>query len=83
MCRTVGCEDLPGLGDEPWLGREHGDERSPRFSFLEVLLAHQSFVAQRAADGGGGALQRVRCSVIAARIWPTPAILEQDRVAAK
>jgi hypothetical protein len=48
--RPVGCENLPGLGDESWLGREHGDERSPRFSRLEVLLAHQSFVGQSAAD---------------------------------
>jgi len=48
--RPVGCEDLPGLGDELWLRREHGDERSPRFSLLEVLLAHQSFVGQSAAD---------------------------------
>jgi hypothetical protein len=48
--RPVGCEDLPGLGDESWLRREHGDERSPRFSLLEVLLAHQSFVGQSAAD---------------------------------
>jgi hypothetical protein len=33
----MGCEDLPGLGDESWLRREHGEERSPRFSLLEVL----------------------------------------------
>jgi hypothetical protein len=26
--RPVGCEDLPGLGDELWLRREHGNERS-------------------------------------------------------
>ena len=82
--RPVGCEDLLGLGDESWLRREHGEERSPRFSLLEVLLAHQSFVGQRAADCGGGALQRRtllvdRCSDLA----NTGAILEADRFAAK
>jgi hypothetical protein len=48
--RPVGCEDLPGVADELWLRREHGNERSPRLSLLEVLLAHQSFVGQSAAD---------------------------------
>ena len=85
MCRAPwACEDLPGLGDEPWLGREHGDERSPGFSFLEVLLAHQSFVGQRAADCGGSALQRRtllddRCPDLA----NAGAILEPERFAAK
>jgi len=55
--RPVGGEDLPGLGDKSWLRREHGDERSPRVRLLEIFLAHQAFVGQRAADGGGGALQ--------------------------
>src|SRR5687768_12514788 len=48
--RPVGSEDLAGLADELWLRREHGDERSPRLSLLEILLAHQSFVGQSAAD---------------------------------
>jgi hypothetical protein len=48
--RPVACEDLLGLADELWLRREHGDERSPSLSLLEVLLAHQSFVGQSAAD---------------------------------
>jgi hypothetical protein len=70
--------------DESWLRREHGDERGPRFSLLEVLLAHQSFVGQRAADRGGGALQWRpllvdRCPDLA----NTGAILEADRVAAE
>jgi hypothetical protein len=47
---AVGGQDPLGLGDESWLRREHGDERGPRFSFLEVLLAHQSFVGHSAAD---------------------------------
>jgi hypothetical protein len=33
--RTVGCEDLPGPGQESRPGREHGNERSPRFSLRE------------------------------------------------
>ena len=60
--RTVGCEDLPGLGDEPWLGREHGDERSPRFSFLEYSwLINPSSLSARLT------VAAARCSAYAAR----------------
>jgi hypothetical protein len=60
--RPVGCEDLPGHGDELWLRREHGDERSPRFSLLEVLLAHHpSSVRARLTEAAARCIG-VRCS---------------------
>src|SRR5688572_8091695 len=81
---AVGGEDPLGLSDESWLRREHGDERRARFSLLEVLLAHQSFVGHSPAHRGGGALYRRtllvdRCPDLA----HTCAIVESGGVAAK
>jgi hypothetical protein len=80
--RPVGCEDLPGLGDESWLRREHGVSEVPASaSSMYSWLINPSSVRARLTEA---ALQRRtllgnRCSDLA----NTGAILEADRFAAK
>jgi hypothetical protein len=62
VLRPVGCEDLAGLGDESWLRRKHGDERSPRFSRLKYSwLINPSSVRAR-ANAAPARSSGVRCS---------------------
>jgi len=83
MPRPVGCEDLPSLGDELWLRREHGNEWS-RVSASSKYPS--SSILRRSGRGwlSRNALQRRtllghRCPDLA----NAGAILEPDRVAAK
>jgi hypothetical protein len=71
--RPVGCEDLPGLGDESWLRRERGVSEVPASaSSMYSWLINPSSVRARLTEAAPRC-SGVRCSEIAARIWPTRA----------
>jgi len=70
--RPVGCEDLRASVTSCGLGASTAMSEAG-FQPPRSTPAHQSFLGQRAADWAATRCSGVRCSVIAARIWPTRA----------